>query len=195
MTEFTNVHHPEWVSEVAPCLLKGLSEDARTDARIKFSAALGLVKDWDGTHWSRVRVDYLCRVIDLALDAARPKSDTPGDWLSVEAACRQVQQVIQGNGDLEAARQSIWAEANRKGAEGEAIETASAATRPWLWSAADASKAAVRAASRAARAASRAVRAEAKLVERKDAEVAAREDQYRRLFDTLIAAIETEAAK
>ena len=106
---------PEWMAEFVPGAFDGVSADAVYTVAEDFAATLESTTNWTPERWEKLRVDFLCGLIDMAVEAAEPVSKDLQVWSAVAEACKLVQDALRGNGDIKAAwaaaRAAAWAAA------------------------------------------------------------------------------------
>lgn len=126
---------PAWLAHLVVELFDGQPRDSAIAWAVRFATQMGHAR-WPAIDWEHVRVEFMVGTIDQALESARPSCGTEPYWPAVEAACRQVQQALRGNGDLAAARAARAAAEAARAAAGAAAEAAAwAAAGAAAWAA------------------------------------------------------------
>jgi hypothetical protein len=96
---------PRWVFELMPTLDDGIAKDQVEWLFQGFADRADKMAALSPDEWKTVRVDFLCGVIDIAVQHAGSRQPTPYPdyWLKVTSACSDVQKALKDNGNLEAA--------------------------------------------------------------------------------------------
>ena len=110
---------PKWLAFWLPSAFDAVRRDDVYAVADDFASTLELTIDWTPERWERMRVHFLCGLIDMAVASASPASKEVPYWAAVVDACNLVKEVLRGNGDLKAIREAERAAWEAAAEEGE----------------------------------------------------------------------------
>ena len=93
---------PIWMAEVTPTLFDKLPPDQIAPIALRYGALIGRWHVLSDADWQGVFRKFLIRIVDDALESARPANVGKASWEQIEKACQQVKAAIE-NGDKDAA--------------------------------------------------------------------------------------------
>jgi hypothetical protein len=96
---------PTWLSRLVVPLFDGLSKEDAVAWGLRFGKQMQSEK-WVSVDWKSVETDFNVFVIQQVVDAAEPVSKDLKCWPAALKACKQVQEALKGNGNLEDARKA-----------------------------------------------------------------------------------------
>lgn len=94
---------PMWLAELTPTMFDGLPAEAVIPIAKRYGDLVGRWHVLSTAQWDAILTRVLIRCVDDAVTAARSVCEGQPYWPAVDAACKQVRAVLNGDGDIKAA--------------------------------------------------------------------------------------------